>query len=354
MGFRVKGIGFLFRSPQPLAMLQYYIRLLLSLFVVPLWPLQLLASRLTSEVRSGAAAAAAEGEREEKEEEKEDKPGSKSANRPQHGGEPLLSCFFGDSWPEGLGPKRNSSSSSSRKSSERRDNGEGCGIASPRPGIWVTRAVQKETDSAVQRILDASKEMRKKSEGRIYPVSLPKTFVEFSEQEISSEEEVSETSTDSDTAEEVHKFPWMRRKQQQQQQQQQQAGKQKHSRQGDSRKHDTDSSPSSSPRHSPVRGAAGAANADIPFGAKATNSRKAAPARTAESAEASDRFSSVICLDGSSDGDSSVVEVQPPHPAKEANRKKRKKRKHRQAQQREKLRKSEKEAVEVSKWARTH
>lgn len=218
-----------------------------------------------------------------------------------------------------------------------------------RPGIWVTRSVQKEMEEVVQRLVVVSRHLKERQQRRYFSPAPRKPLVDLTEQEISGEEEVSEASSDSGAAENLHKFPWMRQHQQQEQQQQKQR---KHRKQESKQDHETSSSRSSSPTYPFGGTVAGVSTLGFPAAQKTTKAKGTATSvLTSVSSDSSEKPSSVIYLDSSSsDSESAVVEVYPQHPAREANRQKRKKRKQRQAMQRAKLRKRDKVAAEAPEW----
>lgn len=237
---------------------------------------------------------------------------------------PLLCCLFGDSWPKELSTK-------SRLS----NNGQEAvrGLATQRPGIWVTKAVQKKTQGAVQRILTSSKSLMKALDKRVNVKRSNRTFIDVKDDVLTCDNDDDNdkysVSSDSDSAEESLKFPWMRRQLQQR--------PQKRPRRFGAIERDNTISPSSSPRLVPMSATATTAARRSPSASDVKLKRIASPGISASN-EPIDK-PELITVDGSSGSDSSVVEMPLQHAGRDSKRPKRKKRKQRDAEEKEKRRK---------------
>ncbi|OEH79262.1 pap 25a associated domain-containing protein [Cyclospora cayetanensis] len=266
-----------------------------------------LAQRLVSEVRQAAS-----------------KNCQEASAETAAGDMPLLCSVFGTPpWPKEL------MSASFVESSNK---GGAEPIASQRPGVWITEAVRTETERAVQHLLDSSERLRRALRLRLQPGRFDEIVDDSGEDVVCCTRTGSSNascnkghtifSSDSDSSGELQRWPWAR-KQQPQQSRRTPGGAISSARQN------LTTSPSSSPRITPMRALA---VRTTPCAQSAT--------RAAGKSETRSQPPIISVLD-TSDSDSSVVEL-PQHKLREANQQRRKKRKQRQAEERRKRHKAEK------------
>lgn len=245
--------------------------------------------------------------------------------------EPLLSCVFGSStWHRELRVQHPHSSSRSDKSS--RCNSE-LAIATPRPGLWISKEVAAATQAAVQDLFGSSAELRRflVTGGRHHNKAkgLTDSFLGSGD--------MHDESSDDDSSLSMRRRPWERR---------QQVLQKQPSRLSASTYHNThvlfdSSEDSSSDTFLPVRGFVSSRSCSPAMrpATRLSTGEKTAPSvdsAETEAAASSAAVPTLISVDDSSDGDCSVVEIQ--QVRREANKQKRKRRRERQAAEREKKR----------------